>query len=206
MDLTWPARVQLGLSLRPIKQVRLNCDASWTDWEAWKNFVIQFDQKIQLFRFARMLGYRYSPDTMVVNNNFKNTWHLSYGTEIKPTEKLALRLGYDHRPTSIPAKYIGALPLQDIYIYSAGIGLTVDDKPKPVPKNFKELEDSLKHPQSIDLTVSYIKMEDLNVKANSSVNLNSTSFTDIVYNPYAGLDVHQEMHVWWIGLNQVFKW
>ncbi len=206
MDLTWPARLQMGISFRPIKQVRLNCDANWTDWEAWKAWVIQFDQKIQLFRFARMLGYRYSPDSMVVVHNLKNTWHLTYGVEIKPTEKLALRFGYDKRPASIRDDLYGPIPMQNIEIISGGIGFVKDDKPKPVPKNFKELTSQLEHFNSIDLTVSYIKVNDPTIKSNSSRNLNSTNFTHIVYNPFAGLDVSQDMHIWWFAMNQVFKW
>jgi long-subunit fatty acid transport protein len=206
MDLTWPARLQMGVSFRPIKQVRFNCDANWTDWAAWKAWTIQFDQKIQLFRFARMLGYRYSPDSMVVVHNMKDTWHLSYGCEIKPDEKIALRLGYDPRPTSIRDNLFGPIPMSNITIYSAGIGLVVDDKPKPIPKNMHELTQQLNNPSAIDFTVSYIKLADKTVPGNTSKNYNSTSFTDIVYNPFAGLDVSQKMHIWWIALNQVYKW
>ncbi|HPR03508.1 MAG TPA: outer membrane protein transport protein, partial [Deltaproteobacteria bacterium] len=89
-NLTWPQRLQFGVKLKPVKQVTLTCDANWTDWEAQSQWKFVFDQKIQLFRFARMLGYQYSPDSQVFIHNFKNTWHLTYGCEIKPVEKLAL--------------------------------------------------------------------------------------------------------------------
>jgi long-subunit fatty acid transport protein len=206
MDLTWPARLQLGIMLRPIKQVKLTCDANWTDWAVQKNWVIQMDQKLQFMRFTRMLGYRHSTDTLVIEHNFKDTWHLSYGLEIKPIEKVALRFGYDPRPTSVRDNLFGPLPLPDIKIYSAGIGIVVDDKPKPAPKNMHELTQQINHPNAIDINVSLIKLEDKTVRSNGSRNLNSTSFTDIVYNPYAGLDWHQKMHIWWFSLNQVFKW
>ncbi len=206
MDLTWPARVQLGVKLRPVKQLTMTCDANWTDWAVQKAWVFQFDQKIQLLRFARMLGYRYSPDTQVIVHNFKNTWHMTYGLEIRPVNKFYLRLGYDARPTSVHNNLFGPLPFPDLKIYSAGIGLVVDDKPKPSPKNFKELQTQIEHPNEVNIVVSYIKLNDKTVKSNSSVNYNSTVFTNIVYNPYAGLDVHQEMHLWWFAINQIFKW
>ena len=204
--LTWPSRLQLGMMLRPIKQVKLTCDANWTDWAVQKNWVIQMDQKLQFMRFTRMLGYRYSTDSLVIVHNFKDTWHLSYGCEIKPTEKAALRFGYDPRPTSVRDNLFGPLPLPDIKIYSAGIGIVVDDKPKPVPKNMHELTQQINNPNAIDINVSFIKLEDKTVRSNTSRNLNSTSFTDVVYNPYAGLDWHQKMHIWWFSINQVFKW
>jgi hypothetical protein len=153
-----------------------------------------------------MLGYRYSTDTQVIVHDFKNTWHLSYGCEIKPIDKIALRLGYDSRPTSVQDSLFGAVPFPDLKIYSVGIGIVVDDKPKPSPKNMHERMQQLNHPNAIDITVSYIKLADKTVLNNTSKNLNSTTFTDIVYNPYAGLDWHQEMHLWWFAINQVFKW
>jgi long-subunit fatty acid transport protein len=206
MDLTWPARLQLGMMLRPIKQVKFTCDANWTDWAVQQKWVIQMDQKIQFMQFTRMLGYPFSTDSLVIVHNFKDTWHLSYGCEIKPDEKLALRLGYDPRPTSVRDNLFGPLPMSDIKVYSVGIGIVVDDKPKPVPKNMHELTQQINNPNAIDINVSYIKLADKTVLSNTSKNLNSTSFTDIVYNPYAGLDWHQKMHLWWFAVNQVYKW
>jgi long-subunit fatty acid transport protein len=206
MNMTWPARFQMGVMVRPIKQLTLTTDFNWTDWSVQSAWKFQFDQKIQLLRFARMLGYRYSTDTQVIVHNFKDTTHFSYGCEFKPVEKLALRLGYDPRPTSVQNSLFGPLPFPDLKIYSAGIGIIVDDKPKPTPKNMHERMQQINEPNEIDITVSYIKLNDKTVKSNTSTNLNSTVFTNIVYNPYAGLDWHQEMHLWWFAINQVFKW
>jgi long-subunit fatty acid transport protein len=206
MDLVWPARAQLGVKLHPIKQLTMTCDANWTDWAAQSAWKFQFDQKIQLLRFARMLGYRYAPDTQVIVHDFRNTWHLTYGLEIKPVDKFYLRLGYDSRPTSVQDHLFGALPMPDLKIYSGGIGIVVDDKPKPSPKNMHELQNQINHPNEVNIVVAYIKFADKTVKSNTSTNLNSTVFTNIVYNPYAGLDVHQEYHLWWVAINQIFKW
>jgi long-subunit fatty acid transport protein len=204
--LTWPQRVQFGVKVKPIRPLTLTCDAHWTDWEVQKQWVMRFDQNIQMFRFARMLGYRYGVNTQVFDHDFKNTWHLSYGLEYKPVEKIALRLGYDPRPTSAVHDRFGPVPFSDIQIYSVGLGILLDDKPKPRPKDSHELSQQINQPNSIDLTVSYFKLKDTTIKSNTSRNLNSTVFTDIVYNPYAGLDWHQEMHLWWFAINQVFRW
>lgn len=206
MDLTWPARLQLGVMLKPVKQVTLTCDANWTDWAVQKQWVIQMDQKLQFMRFARLLGYPYSTDSLVIVQDFKDTWHLSYGCEIKPIEKIALRLGFDPRPTSVRDNLFGPLPMPDMKLYSAGIGIVVDDKPKPVPKNMHELLQQINNPNAIDINVSLIQMENKTVPSNTSTNLNSTTFTNIVYNPYAGLDWSQKMHIWWFAINQVYKW
>lgn len=203
---TWPSRIQLGIKLKPVKQVTFTCDAHWTDWAAWPALEIEFDQKIQLLRFARMLGYTGGPKTMIVPWAFKNTWHLSYGLEIRPIKKIALRLGYEPRPTSIPDEAFGPMPLYDMQIFSAGIGITVEDKPKPKPEGLRALMKQLEHPSSVDLTVTNVRMKDKFVGYNGSKNLNSTEFTSIVYNPYAGLEWSQKMSIWIISMNQIFRW
>ncbi|MBN2299429.1 MAG: outer membrane protein transport protein [Deltaproteobacteria bacterium] len=206
VSMTWPARFQLGIKLRPIKKVTFTCDAHWTDWEAWPELKIDFDQKIQLFRFARLMGYQGGPKAMVVPWGFENTWHLSYGLEIRPIDKIALRFGYEPRPTSVPHEQFGAMSLNDLEIYSVGINIVVEDHPKPKPHGMHGLMKQIQHPTEIDISATYIINTDKHVGFNESTNLNSTDFTKIVYNPYAGLEVDQEMSIWMFQLNQVFRW
>jgi hypothetical protein len=101
---------------------------------------------------------------------------------------------------------IGPLPINDMQIISGGITINVEDQPKPKPRNLHELLQQINHASSLELIVSRIKIKDLKVPADSSTNLNSIDFTDIVYNPYAGLTVSQEYTIWMYGLNQVFRW
>ena len=206
VSMTWPARLQLGVKIQPLKQVTFTCDAHWTDWEAWDALEIELDQKIQLLRFARMLGYTGGPDVMSFQLGYENTWHFSYGLEIRPIKSLAIRLGYEPRPTSVQDDLFGPVPMSDMNLYSLGVGITLDDKPKPKAEGFFGTLKQLLHPNAIDLNVTLLDMEDHTVEFNESTNLNSIDFTDIVYNPYAGLIVEQEYSVWLISLNQVFRW
>lgn len=206
VSMTWPARIQFGVKIRPIKQVTFTCDANWTDWEAWPELKIDFDQQIQLFRFARLMGYQGGPKSMVVPWGYKNTWHLSYGLEIRPIDKIAFRLGYEPRPTSVPDAQFGAMSLNDLEIYSVGINIVVEDHPKPKPHGMHGLMKQIQHPTEIDISASYVLNKDKHVGFNESTNLNSTDFTKIVYNPYAGLEIDQEMSIWVLQLNQVFRW
>jgi len=206
VTMTWPSRLQMGVKIRPIKQITFTCDANYTDWEAWPELKIDFDQKIQLLRFTRMLGYTGSPKSMVINLGLENTWHFSYGLEIRPIKKLAIRFGYDPRPTSVPDDKFGPIPMSDMELMSVGIGLTIEDKPKPKPKGLRALMKQLEHPSAIDLNVTRVGITDKTVGFNESTNMNSTDFTKIVYNPYAGLIWKQEYTVWIISLNQVFRW
>jgi hypothetical protein len=147
-----------------------------------------------------------SPKAMVLNLGFENTWHFSYGIEIRPIKRLALRFGYEPRPTSVQDDLFGPVPMSDMDIYSVGIGLVIEDHPKPKPGNIHELLKQIQHPTAIDLNVTLVQLKDKSVGFNESTNMNSIDFTDIVYNPYAGLTMEQEMSVWVISLNQVFRW
>ena len=111
VSMTWPARLQLGVKIQPIEQVIFTCDAHWTDWEAWKALEIELDQKLQLLRFARMLGYTGGPDVMRFELGYENTWHLSYGLELRPFKSLALRLGYEPRPHVGAGQSLGPVPM-----------------------------------------------------------------------------------------------
>ena len=206
LTMIWPQRFQCGIMIKPIDKVRLTCDLNWTDWEAWKALVLKFDQKIQLLRLTRLLGYQYPADTMYVDLGMKNTLHFSYGMEIQPVDKLKIRMGYEPRPTSIKDRYFGPVPMPDMKIYSIGIALDIDKKLKPSPKDTRELFKQIEKPNSIELNFSYVALENKYVPSNTSINLTSTDLFRPVYNPYAGLNFEQKFANYIISLNQIFKW
>jgi long-subunit fatty acid transport protein len=185
----YPRRAQCGIMLRPFKRLRLMCDLHWTEWSAWQNLTVVFDQKIQLVQLARLLGYQYPADTLVFLLNFKDTLHLSYGLELQVLDRLFLRFGYEPKETPVPDRYFtGMLPLPDLTIYGAGLGLT------------------LTRSVSLDLAGMYVDAKTKILPNNTSRNFNSTVFTDLVYNPYAGLDYEQDMDVQAISMSLTYRW
>ncbi|MCF8026035.1 MAG: hypothetical protein K9K82_11190, partial [Desulfobacteraceae bacterium] len=54
----------------------------------------------------------------------------------------------------------------------------------------------LPHDVRIDLGFGYLFNKELTIENNESTNMNSTDFTNIVYNPYAGLDYEQETEIY----------
>jgi len=206
MEMTWPARFQAGIMIKPIKQIRFTCDASWTQWSSWPEINVGFDQKIQMLRFSRMLGYPAPADRLVIVNNFKDVWSFGYGLEIKPIDKIGIRLGWEPRKSSVRDEYYGFVPFPDMDIYGVGITIVEEPNTKPKPKNLHELNHQLLKPSIVELSVTWIRFDDKFVAADSSAHLNSTNFTKIGTNPVAGLDLKQEFEIWMYGLNQVFRW
>jgi len=99
------------------------------------------------------------------------------------SEKLTLRFGYEPRKSSIPADRIDLIaPLPDVKIYSAGF-------------NYKLDKDS-----DISVGASYMK-GDFHVPARSDCNLNCDNFFNLIYNPYAGMDVSGGIRVRYLGIS-----
>ena len=175
----FPQRVQAGIMVKPISRLKLLFDVHWADWSVVKEDRFEFDQDIQLFRIAKLLGYTGGNRALVVKRDMEDTWHWSIGMEVQATDWLTLRAGYEKRPTSTQKDLWDALYfLPDMDFYGAGLGLHL---PKDV---------------HIDLGFGYLVNESIKIDNNESTNMNSTDFTKIVYNPYAGLDYEQETAIY----------
>jgi len=171
----FPQRVQTGIMVKPVSSLKLMFDLHWADWSVIEDDHFDFDQDIQVFRLAKLLGYTGGNRALVVERDMEDTWHWSVGMEYQATDWLSLRAGYENRPTSAQKDLWDALYfLPDMDFYGAGVGLHL---PKDV---------------HIDIGLGYLVNDSITIANNESSNMNSTDFTDIVYNPYAGLDYEQE--------------
>ncbi|GAB6095381.1 outer membrane protein transport protein [Desulfatiferula olefinivorans] len=176
---TYPQRVQLGIKLQPFKQLKWLIDLHWAEWSVVEEDRFTFDQPLSLLRFVNIMGYGEEPDQMVLKRDFESTLHWSTALEIMPTDALTLRLGYEFRPTSVQDKYYdGLYALPDLHNIGTGLGIKMD--------NGIEL----------DLAFAYIFNESYTVPNNSSLQMNSDDWTRPVYNPFTGLDYHQETKVY----------
>ncbi|MEW5735555.1 MAG: outer membrane protein transport protein [Thermodesulfobacteriota bacterium] len=178
IEFEFPRRVQVGIKVKPIKQLKLLVDANWVQWSSMKENVFVFDQDIQLLKLAHLLAYKYNARTLVLPRYMKDTIHYHFGAEIMPLDWLTLRLGYEFRPSSVNKKYADLMfALPDLTLYSCGLGF------------------QLTRNTELDFSFSLVKGEDLSYRqedGTTSSLLNRRDFTALIYNPYAGLDVYQE--------------
>jgi long-subunit fatty acid transport protein len=185
VEYKWPMRMQFGVMVRPIENLRLTCDLHYANWSVAKSDKFVFDHDLQVLKVAKLLAYDYDANVLVLNRYMRDTWHLSYGLEILPTSWLALRFGYENRPSSTnPAYYDLTFSLPDLKVYSAGFGITTGNLGLGLWKTL-----------TWDSTVSLIQGEDVEYKQGqrTSTNLNTADLTAIIYNPYAGLNFKQEV-------------
>jgi long-subunit fatty acid transport protein len=174
-EFEWPQRIQTGIKLKPFERLSLLSDVNWANWSVLKEDRFVFDQDIQLLQLVKVLGYTGGNRTLVLNREFKDTWSWSVGLEYQLTDWLTLLMGYERRPSSVSLTHFDNLYcLPDLNSYAAGFSI------------------QLKNHVQIDLGFDYLVGDELVIPNNGSDLLNSTDPFKPVYNPYAGLDYHQQ--------------
>jgi long-subunit fatty acid transport protein len=156
-------------------------DANWTDWSKWDHLTFQFDQEIKLLQMARLYG-RGDSSQLVISRGYRSVIHYGYGMEYSLLPQLKLRFGYEPRRSSIPNDKMDLIaPLPKVRIKSLGLSWSTDAG------------------TTIDIggSMAYGRYK---VPANTSCNLNCTDFFNLIYNPYAGLNVSGETRLRYGGI------
>lgn len=187
-DIIFPQLLHFGVSVKPIKRLRLLVDAHWANWSVYKQDKFIMDQNIQLLQFAKLSGYQYGDKTLVVTRDMSDTWTYSFGAELQLSDAACLRAGYERRTTSINPNYadLGSLPTLDDY----GIGLGLK-----LPPNKKMPYGAL-----LDLGAALFINRSWSIPENSSNNFNSLNWTTGSSNPYTGLDYQQYTAIYMFSL------
>jgi long-subunit fatty acid transport protein len=181
MVMPTPAHLQLGFKLKPITGVQWNFDAGWTDWGKWNQLTFQFDRSINLLEMARIFGQADSTK-LIIPRGYRSVWSYGTGLQFDVTDAIKLRLGYEPRKSSVPANKIDLIaPMPDLPVKSLGLSY------------------SMKNGMKIESGFSYAKGH-FNVPANTDCNLNCDNFFNVIYNPYAGLDVSGTLVLRYFGM------
>jgi long-subunit fatty acid transport protein len=110
-------------------------------------------------------------------------WNIGLGAEIHASSRLDLRAGVEIRDSVIPDNQRSIMaPFGGANLYSVGLGYRWSKS--------TELDVSLSYVQSIEY-----------IPANGSSNANLDSLTNIIYNPYAGLDIKTSLRAVLAGIS-----
>ena len=179
--LPYPAHWQFGLKAKPLPGVQWNFDAGWTDWSKWNQLTFQFDRSVNLLEMARLFGQADSTK-LVIPRGYRSVW--SYGTACSWTCGTASSCAWatSRARARCPTNKIDLIaPMPDLPVKSIGLSY--------------EMKDGMK----LETGFSYAKGH-YNVPANTDCNLNCTDFFNVIYNPYAGLDVSGTLVLRYFGL------
>jgi len=184
-----PQNAQFGIMLKPFKGLRMMCDATWTDWSTIKSEVYKFDKQIQLFQVAGVGGYSSGPMTYTILRDLKDIWNVSFGVELAPFEWLSLRAGYQKQESYVRDKYFEmSLPVQDMEIYSAGLGAKLGSR------------------WSIDLAAIYMESDTYRNNYTEGSLISSKELSSILHNPFKGMDYEQKSRASWMSVSFNYIW
>jgi long-subunit fatty acid transport protein len=156
----------------------------WTDYAQWDAFVFRFDRNLEFLNAARILSPdNATPNTLRLPLGFKSQWNWAFGAEFHASSRLDLRAGVEIRDSVIPDDQRSIMaPFGGANLYSIGMGYKWDKKTE------------------IDMNLSYLHSIET-IPANTSCNVNCDNITNIIYNPYAGLDIKTSLRVVMAGLS-----
>lgn len=188
MDLTYPAHFQTGIKFMPLPDMQINFDIGWTDYEEWDYFRFNFDRPLSVLKIARLLAPGTTPTSLAMPLMYQSPWGWKMGMEYRWNERLKFRLGFEPRNSAIPEDRRSTLvPINQAHLYGAGVGYQFDKD------------------TTIDLTAAYLYSKD-SIPSNTSCNVNCLGLGNIVYNPYAGLDVQTQANIIVLGLAYRTAW
>ncbi|MCG8614182.1 MAG: outer membrane protein transport protein, partial [Pseudomonadales bacterium] len=183
MKLTYPQHFQTGISVKVHPLLTVNIDVGWTDYKKWDAFNFQFDRNLEFLGAARILSpQNATSNTLSLPQGMVDVWNWAFGFELHASSRLDLRAGVEIRDSVIPNDQRNLMaPFGGANLYSVGMG-------------YRWSRDA-----DISMSLSYIHSVE-NIPADTSCNINCDAIDNIVYNPYAGLDVKTSLRAVLAGL------
>ncbi|MBF0673972.1 outer membrane protein transport protein [Pseudomonas sp.] len=172
MDLTYPAHFSTGIKIKPHRQWQFNMDVKWTDYSAWEDFELKFDRPLDFLKVASVFSPNNATrNSIILSRDYESVWSMAFGLQYDVNDRLSLRLGYEPRKSAIPGNKADALaPLGDADLYGLGAGYRWDQETE------------------VDIGFNYMVSKQ-SIPGGSSCNVNCSGLLDMVYNPYADLDI-----------------
>lgn len=181
-----PQHFAVGLSVQVTPKLKTNIDVKWTDTGVWDVWEIKFKEQVPFLGVLGVIsdsvdqgttGGRIGADGLYLPRYYESVTTWAIGFEYQYNDRLALRLGYEPRGSSVPDdKADLIIPIGDTTLYSTGF-------------SFYWSKDTY-----IEGALGYIESEQ-NIPSNGSTNSTSTAIDNFVYNPYAGYNMKTDLSV-----------
>ncbi|TNC80551.1 MAG: aromatic hydrocarbon degradation protein [Oleiphilus sp.] len=182
MDFETPQMFKTGMSIGLTPSFTLSMDATWTDWSVWEEFEFNFDRRLEMLSTARLLSTFVTDTSLRLPVGLKDTWHYGFGLTHHINSRLDIRYGLELRKSPADRDVFGPVPIGDMKTWGIGFGYKWDKQ--------TQVSSSIFYMQSTDY-----------IPSNTSCNLNCTNLTNVIYNPYAGLDVKFSTRIFGLGVS-----
>ena len=115
------------------------------------------------------------PDGVRYQLGLQDTTYWGMGTEYQYSNRLALRFGYENRPSAVPRHEPNAfIPLNDGELYSAGFSYTFESE------------------NTLDMSVAYMSSKTYYAPCAAKLG-NNCNPNDVAYGPYQGQEITSEV-------------
>lgn len=181
MQLTMPDHFAVGTSIQMTPRLKMNADLKFTRWSLWDDLAIHYSEPLGVLLITSLVQPDAAPpplgQNMVLHMGLEDTRNVALGFEYQWNDQLALRLGVEDRPSSIPKdKRSPVLPIGDAKLYAAGAEYKPSDK------------------QIFSFAVATMQSS-FSMPGNTSELGNSEDPTKLIYNPYSGNDIKASLDV-----------
>lgn len=181
LKMTMPDHFAVGTSIKISPNLKMNADLKFTRWSLWDDLKVEYSEPLGVLLIASLVQPDAAPaplgQNMVLHMGLEDTWNLALGFEYQWNEQLALRLGIEDRPSSIPEdQRTPILPIGDATLYAVG----AEYKPS--------------RGQVFNFAIATMQSS-YTMPGNTSELGNSEDPTKLIYNPYSGTDITASLDV-----------
>lgn len=177
-----PQRVNLGVSIQVTPKWKYNFDVRWTEWSVFSDIQINLDKNIAFLMLGSIADKLLfdgqngiEPDGVRYQLGLQDVTYWGMGTEFQYSDNLALRFGYENRPSAVPSNEPNAfIPLNDGELYSAGFSYTFESE------------------NTLDVSVGYMSSKTHYAPCEAKLG-NNCNPNDVAYGPYQGQDIRSEV-------------
>lgn len=180
-----PQHWNAGISLQITPKWKYNLDVRWTEWSTFSSLEFQFDKDIPLLELGAIgddigTGGRngIGSDSVQYQLGLQDVTYWGMGTEYQFSDRLALRAGYENRPSAVPKDKPNAfIPINDGDLFSVGFGYGLEDE------------------NNIDVAIGYM-ISETHYPPCSALLGNGCDPAEIVFGPYQGQDIKSKVEFW----------
>lgn len=184
VKLSTPKHLAFGLSIDITPRLMVNVDYKWTETSSWDELRI----KTAEISFLRTMSILAEPGLIDGENitfplNHENSKNWAIGLTYRYSDRWVYRAGYEPRDSAIPKDRAGLMfPMGKADFF--GMGISYRKKPD----------------RFIDLALTHIRSDQF-IPANTSKGGNSLYLQNVLYNPYAGMNVTTQMRAWLVSVS-----
>lgn len=173
-----PQHLAAGISVQVTPRWKTNFDVKWTEWSAFSFINLNFGTPVGLLKIGSAVDTLLNGGANGISGNsvkysigLQDVTYWGIGTEYQYNDRLALRAGFESRPSAVPDDHPNAfIPINDGNLYSFGFAY------------------DMKSDSHIDFALGYFNSKTHFPPCSANIG-NGCDLTNVVYPVYSGQDI-----------------